>query len=330
MRKLVYLPIFLSLLLVSCSDRSSNNRTYILTTGTTGGTYYPVGVAIATIAKSRADIDFSMSAISSAGSMENIKLLRDNQAQFALILGAFAAWAWEGEGPIRNPQRYLRSVGAMWPSVEHFVLLTRLVKDGTLMDLNSLDGERYVIGMRNSGAEHSGKYILNSLGIDYESKFDLAFMGYSAAASAMQDGNIVGMNLPAGAPVTAITQVYAQLREKVTVLNFSERELELINEKYPLWDWYEIPAGTYPYQDKAIRTTYHPNILVVREDVPEEAVYQLTRLIWENLPTLQEIHSATKEMSLDIALEGIAVPLHPGALRYYREKNLVIPEHLLE
>ncbi len=91
-----------------------------------------------------------------------------------------------------------------------------------------------------------------------------------------------------------------------------------------------MPPGTYPYQEKPIRTAASPNVLVVRDDVPEEIVYQLTKLLWENLSTLQEIHSATKEMHLVDALKGIPIPLHPGALRYYQEKEISIPQHLLE
>ena len=328
-RKFIVLSVTL-FLCISCSDPSSQRRVYVLTTGSTGGTYYPVGVALSTLVTASKDAEFAITSISSAGSMENIKLLRDNQAQFGLILSIFAAWAWEGQGPIKNPQKNLRSISAMWPNVEHFVLRSSLVKTGTLSDLGNIPGERYVLCMRNSGAEHTGIYILDSIGIDYKNAFTMGYMGYDASGGAMQDGNIVGMNVPAGAPVSAITQAYAQLRNRMTILDFSEDELEKVNREFPIWDFYTMPPGTYPYQEKPIRTAASPNVLVVRDDVPEEIVYQLTKLLWENLSTLQEIHSATKEMHLVDALKGIPIPLHPGALRYYQEKEISIPQHLLE
>jgi hypothetical protein len=314
---------------IGCSEVGSERRVYVLTTGSTGGTFYPVGVALSTLVTATQDTEFSVTAISSAGSMENIKLLRDNQAQFGLILSIFAAWAWEGDGPIRNPQQNLRSISAMWPNVEHFVLSSDLVTTGTLADLGNIAGQRYVLGMRNSGAEHTGIYILESIGIDYNTAFNLAYMGYGASAGALQDGNIIGMNVPAGAPVTAITQAYAQLGADMTILGFSEDELARVNRRFPLWDFYTMPPGTYPYQDKPIKTASSPNVLVVRDDVSDDVVYQLTKLLWENLSTLQEIHSATKQMRLSEALKGIPVPLHKGALRYYLENNIAIPEHLL-
>ncbi len=318
-------------LFLSCSDELSNNRPYILTTATTGGAYYPIGVAIATIAKSQLqdEHNISLSAISSAGSLENVKLLRDNQAQFGLLQGVFGAWAWHGEGPVSRPQTGLRSIGAMWQNVEHFVLLSSLVTDGTIRDLGKLNGDRYVLGARNSGAEQTGRFILETLGVDYENSMNLAYMGYGGAANAMQDGNVVGMNVPAGVPTSAITQAFAQLGDRLTILDFSEEELATINARYNLWDWYELPPGTYPGQQTTVRSVGSPNVLVVRSDVPDEVVYQVTRVIWENLGALQDIHSATKDMDLDIALKGLGAPLHPGAIRFYREKGMEIPANLL-
>lgn len=318
------------LLLTSCTENLSTNRPYILTTATSGGTYYPVGVALATITKSQLHQTqgISLSAISSAGSMENIKLLRDNQAQFALLQGIFVPWAWNGDGPIRNPQTGLRSIAALWSNVEHFVLLNELLVDGNIMDLDSLDGQRFVIGARNSGAERSGDHILNSLGIDYRSKFNIGYMGYGATANAIQDGTIVGMNIPAGPPVSAITRAFAMVGEDISLLNFSDADLDAVNKKYALWRPWIITTGTYPNQNQEVRTIAHPNVLVVRSDIPDEDVYQITKTIWENLAALHEIHKATREMKLEFALTGVGAPLHPGAARYYREQGMEIPDAL--
>ena len=319
--------VLLTFLFTACAEQVER-RTYVLGTGTTGGTFYPVGVALSTIVSAEDEAGFSLTAISSAGSMENIKLLRDNQAQFALILGIFAAWAYDGQGPIRSPQRHIRSISTMWPNVEHFVLRSDLVTDGTVADLSNLGGKRYAIGMRNSGAEQTGFYIFDALGIDYSAGLSIAYMGYGPSAGALQDGNIVGMNVPAGPPVTAITRAYALMGEQMTILDFSEEQIAAINYEFPLWQSYELAPGTYPMQTRTITTAASPNVLVVRDDVSEEIVYDLTRMLWENLATLQEIHSATKSMALQQTLQGIPVPLHPGALRYYREQGVEIPDHL--
>ena len=114
--------------------KASAEANYILSTATTGGAYYPVGVALATLTKVKLQPKqkISMSAISSAGSSENVKLLRENQAQFAILQGLYGAWAWNGAGGVANdgPQKYLRSVSMLWQNVEHFVVSRDFVKTG--------------------------------------------------------------------------------------------------------------------------------------------------------------------------------------------------------
>ena len=315
--------------LTSCGEPSLSNRTYVLTTGTTSATYYPVGVALATLVSANLESEFSLSAISSAGSLENVKLLRDNQAQFATMLSIFATWAYEGEGPIMNPQSHMRSVTALWPNVEHLLLQSDFVTDGTFKDIGNLDGERISIGMRNSGAEITGFYMLEKLGIDYENDLSVAYLGYGPSADALQDGNIVGLNAPGGPPMAAITRAHALLGDRLTMLSINQEELDAINAEYPIWDFYDLPAETYPSQSESVRTAASSNVLVARDDVPENIVYELTKLIWENLAVLREIHGATRSMDFEQALRGVTIPLHEGALRFYEEKGLNIPETLL-
>ena len=317
--------------LTSCTENLSTNRPYILTTATTGGTYYPVGVALATITKAQLydTKGLSLSAISSAGSMENIKLMRDNQAQFAILQGIFGAWGWHGDGPISRPQGWMRSICALWQNTDHFVLSRDLAGDGTIFAIDALQGQRFALGARNSGAAWSGDHILSSLGIDYKNKVDLAWMSYGATANAIQDGTIVGMNVPAGVPVTAISRAFAMAGEDITLLSFTDEDLAKVNSKYPIWQRFVIPGGTYPNLPETIQSISHPNVLTVRADIPDDDVYEITRAIFENLAALNEIHKATREVTLETALNGLGVPLHPGAARYFREQGIEIPPDMV-
>lgn len=314
---------------------AAESRNYILATASTGGTYYPVGVAIATLTKVKLEpkLGMSLSAISSAGSGENIKLLRDNEAQFAILQGLYGAWAWNGEGPLKEAgkQTELRSVSMLWQNVEHFVIRKDLAKTGTISDLKAFQGSdhKFSIGAKNSGTEGSGRQILNGLHIDPD-KFNLAYMGYGASTDAMQNGNIDGMNTPAGVPVSAVTRLYASMgANKVTVLDFTDKQMKEANGNYKLWTRYVIPANTYPGQTKPINTIAQPNFLATRADVSEEDVYQLTKSLYENLGYLSAIHKATAVMSLQKAIDGLPVPLHPGAARFYREQGIKIPDDLI-
>ena len=318
---------------LTVSATAAETQNYILTTATTGGTYYPVGVALATLTKVKLEPKekISMSAISSAGSGENVKLLREDEAQFGILQGLYGAWAWNGEGAVKEsgPQEHLRSVTMLWQNVEHFIVDSEHAKTGTVEDLKNLQGQPFSIGARNSGTEGSNRHILAGLGIDPDSTFEVAYMGYGPSADALQNGTIEGMNTPAGPPVGAVTRAAAALGDQMTFLEFTDEQIEEANNGYDLWTRYVIPAGTYPGQDKDVNTIAQPNFLAVRADVDEEAVYKITKTIYENLAFLHGIHKATQAMALESAIAGLPVPLHPGAARYYKEQGIEIPDSLM-
>lgn len=311
----------------------AETKNYIFTTATTGGTYYPVGVALATLTKIKLEPRerISLSAISSAGSGENIKLLRTNEAQFAILQGLYGAWAWNGEGSFKEmgSQKYLRSITMLWQNVEHFVIQTDLVRTGNLIDMAMLKGKNFSIGVKNSGTAGSGKHILNRLGFQPEKDFNLTHLDYGASADALLNGTIAGMNLPAGPPASAITRAFAALGKDITVLDCTSEQLGKINRGYNLWMKYSIPAGTYPGQDKEISTLAQPNFMAVRSDVDDESVYKIVKTIYGNLDFLHNIHQATRAMTLKNAITGLPIPLHPGAARFFREQGIEIPDHLI-
>ncbi|MHA1566559.1 MAG: TAXI family TRAP transporter solute-binding subunit [Alphaproteobacteria bacterium] len=308
-------------------------RDYLLATASTGGTYYPVGVALATLAKVKLQPKqkINVSAINSAGSGENVKLLRDNEVQFAILQGLFGYYAQSGTGPVAadGPQEHLRSISMLWSNVEHFIVKAEYAETGTVSDFLKLQGEKVSMGRQTSGTIGSNRVLMKNLGVDMDTSYDLAFMGYTPSAEALQNGNIDGMSTPAGPPVGAVTQAMAALGDKIKLLDFTDEQLAQADGGLGLWTRFVIPANTYPGQDKDVNTIAQPNFLAVRDDVDEEAVYLITKTIFENLPFLQAIHGATKAMSLDRALAGLPVPLHPGAVRYYKEAGITVPDSLM-
>jgi TRAP transporter TAXI family solute receptor len=307
-------------------------RSYILSTASTGGTFYPVGVAIATLTKIKLapKEKLSLSAITSAGSGDNLSLMRKNEAQFSILLGLYAEWAWNGTGTFekQGPNKEFRSVTTLWENVEQFTVKKSAVEGDNLTDITAMYNKPFSIGKKNSGTEGTNKYILNSLGINSD-KFNNVHMGFGASAGALQDGRIAGMNTGAGIPVSAMTRAFSSDGENLKILNISDASLKRINKNFPLWARKIIPANTYPNQTEAINTIAQPNVLAVRADLSEQDVYLVTKTIYESLPFLGSIHSATKVMSIENAIRGLTVPLHPGAARYYREVGVKIPAHLV-
>ncbi|MBX2805155.1 MAG: TAXI family TRAP transporter solute-binding subunit [Hyphomicrobiales bacterium] len=311
----------------------AEEASYILSTASTGGTYYPVGVALSTLVKVKLQPKqkIGMSAISSAGSGENIRLLRENEAQFAILQGLYGYYAATGTGPLEadGAQKDLRSVSMLWQNVEHFVVAADEAKTGTVADFVALKGESMALGAKNSGTLGSNTALLGGLGINVDADYDLVYAGYGPSSEALQNGQVKGISTPAGVPVGAISQLMAAAEGQVKLLNFTSDEMQKADGGRNLWTAYEIPAGTYPGQADAVNTIAQPNFLAVRNDVSEENVYEITKAIYENLAFLQAIHPATKAMAVEKAIAGLPLPLHPGSAKYYKEVGIEIPERLI-
>ncbi len=320
-------------LVLAAPVAQAEEASYILSTASTGGTYYPVGVALSTLIKVKLEPSqkIGMSAISSAGSGENVRLIREGEAQFAILQGLFGYYAATGTGPLEEagPQEHLRSVTMLWQNVEQFVVAADAAPTGTIEDMVALKGEGMALGRQNSGTIGSNATILSGFGVDIESDYELVFAGYGPSAEALQNGQVKGIGTPAGVPTGAISQLMAAAGDSVTMLNFTEEQVAQADGGRGLWTPYTIPAGTYPGQDADINTIAQPNFLATHADIPEENVYQITKTIYENLPFLQAIHPATKAMAIEQAIAGLPVPLHPGAVRYYQEVGIEIPDRLI-
>jgi len=323
-----YLPYLLTVLLSIASNSGlsdtnpSSSRYYTLATATTGSTHYPVGVAIATLTRVKLEPHqgTGLIAISSAGSAENLQLLKSQQAQAAILQSLYGAQA-------NLPA--LRAIATLWLNVEHFVVRSTQVKTGTIVDLKGFAREKFSLGITQSGAEGSGRYILKQLGIDAEESLSRVYLDYQMSAAALAEGKIAGMNVPNGVPARPVLRAFSELGEDITLLDFTDEQLRQINRHYPLWQRYTLPAYTYPTQAKPVATIAQPNFLAIRAEVPDDDVYWITRTLYENIEFLTHIHPATADLSLETALENLPVPLHPGAVRYYQALGVTIPEPLM-
>ena len=326
------LPLFATILLLSLPYQAwAADKDYVLNTASTGGTYHPVGTAIATLTKVKLlpKQKFSLTAVNSAGSGANVQALGAGTADFAILQGLYGSYASTGTGPISEPQKNLRSITMLWQNVEQFLVANEKVKSGTVSDLMSLRGQSAGMGKQNSGTLGSNKVLLSGLGIDIGSDYDLVYAGYGPTADALANGQIVAAGIPSGPPTGAITKLMAANSGKFTILDVTSAEAKKMDGGRLLWTPYVIKAGTYPGQDKEINTIAQPNFLGVNASVDENHVYLLTKTMYENLPFLQAIHPATKVMAVEKAMAGLPVPLHPGAAKYYTEMGMAIPSHLV-
>ncbi len=304
-------------------------RSFLLSTGSTGGMSHPMGVALSTLIKlkllPRERID--LTAINSQDAPESLQLMRDGEVQFAIIPALTGYQAVERLGPFADQEEAgeLRAVGALWFSTDHVVIRKDSVQTGTISDLAALRGQAMAFGEPGTDELIGNQLLMGSLGFDIERDFNLRPLDLAASAEALISGEIAGMSVTDGVPVEAIEPVFEALGDEAVVLEFDDKQLTALDQGRRLWGQVVIPAGTYPGQTRDIFSVGTPNMLVTRADVDDEVVYEITKTIFEELDYLQGLHPITEQISLDNAARSLPLPLHEGALRYFEEKGVELP-----
>lgn len=326
MKKLFLLSFIVCLCIGLAGCNFEKKRVYNIATASTGGTYYPIGVGMGQLwTKHYKDQNIKFNGTSSAGSVENIDLMKKDEAEFAILQGLISTMASEGSGIYEGkPYKELRSIAMIWPNVEHFILMDKEIKNGTISDI---EGKSFSVGPRASGTEISTVTIMKGLKLS-KKNIRPEYLGYDDTISAMRDGRLSGGSLPAGVPVSAITDMTAS-GVKASILEVTEKQMNEINKVSEAWYPYTIKKGTYPKQTKDIQTIAQPNILVTTSKISEKQVYNMTKLLYDNKKFMDGVHNSAKDMKLETALDGLKTPLHPGAYKYFKEKGLNIPEKLI-
>jgi len=325
MKRILGVFLLLSaLLLAACGDSDGKTEYLTIATASSGGTYYPIGVGLGNLWSEKVD-GINATGQSSAGSVENIDLLRKGEADVAILQGLIGAQAVDGTGNFEgDAYDDLRSISMLWPNVEHFILSDSKVDTGTISDI---EGNSFSVGPQASGTEQSTLVMMEGVGLTKDN-IKPEYLGYDDAISAMRDGRLDGASTPAGIPVSAIMDMYAS-GYKGTVLEVTDEQLDAINDVYNTWFRFTIPGGTYPKIDEDIQTIAQPNFLGVSVEMDEDTAYEITKAIYENLEEVQGIHSSAEEVTLETALDGLPAPLHAGAYKYFKEQDMDIPEALI-
>jgi TRAP transporter TAXI family solute receptor len=307
---------------------------YTLATGRTTGKSFAVGVGISSLAKVKLMPQYKMdlSAVESEGFVQNVRMLQNGQAEFAILQAMFGHFARTGTGTFagETPDDSIRAVAMLWRDADHFVIDRDYEKTGTIADLEQLQGMPVSMGVDGPGPIESNRLLLSHLGVDVDNSFNLTHLNYAQSSEALARGDIKAMSTPIRPPAPHVEQLLSNSGGRHALLSFTDEQIARADGGLGLWTPYVIPAATYPGQTEDIKTVAKSNLLVARADVDDEVVYQVTKSVFENLDFLRTIHDAMYETSLDRALTGMPMPLHPGALRYFQEVGLLGPDANLE
>jgi uncharacterized protein len=291
--------------------------------GPTGGTfnYFANGMAIYI---SGAIPNFDVSSEGSGGSGENLKRLNGAQIDFGIVYSGDAYLGRLGQLP-QDETKYedVRSVAYLYGAPAQLVVLA----NSGITSAKDLVGKRVAVGNAGSGAALSAERFFKHLGL-WE-KISPQFLGYSPAASAFKDRKIDAFWVLVGYPNASIIEAATQ--DKIMLLDLDKEAQESgFYAEYPFYAKALIPADTYSGQTTEVNTFQDSTFWMASSKVDQEVVYQSLQTIYteQGLQHMRTAHQAANEMTIEDGLKGAAVPIHPGAVKFWQEKGLTIPDDL--
>lgn len=292
---------------------SSDPSQLIIATGGTGGTYYPLGGGMADLIKKNTGI--TATATATGASAENVRLIRDNQADIAFIQNDIAEYASKGTNMFAQDGKIdaFQAMGALYNETIQIVVS----KDSNIKSVADLKGKRVSVGSPGSGTEMNAQQILEAYGLTFDD-LKLQRLSFADSAKAIQDGQLDAAFQTAGTPTAAITELAATTGVKIIPVDADK--IDALIQKYPFYVKTTIPANTYQTVQEDINTVSVKSMLIVRSGLSEDLVYKVTKAIFENTDKLG--HAKAKEIKIEDALKGVSLPVHPGAKKFFDEKGV--------
>jgi TRAP transporter TAXI family solute receptor len=284
-------------------------------TGGTSGVYYPLGVAIAKVFSDKLP-NVKTQVQATKASVENLILLQQGRGEIAFVLGDSLKAAWEGDGEAGFKSRLdkLRTIGAIYPNYIQIVATA----DSKIKTLADLKGRSLSVGAPKSGTELNSRAILAAAGLSYKDIGKVEYLPFAESVDLMKNRQLDATLQSAGLGVASLKDLSTS--SDISVVAVPKSIVDKIGLPFvPA----VIPANTYTGQDKDVPTAAVINYLVTSSAVSDDLAYEMTKLVFESLPELANAHVAGKDIKLEAAAGGSPVPLHPGAIRYYREKGLI-------
>lgn len=304
------LSLLLAMLMVMCLLASCSSLDEIrLGTAGSGGSYYLFGKSYASHVTK--DTDLRIRVKETAGSAANLRLLAENYLQAAIAQEDLI------EDALKQGMSGYRAIASLY--TEYCQIIVK--EDSSITKISDLRGKIVSFGEAESGTEQNASEILSAYGIS-EKLLSKKNMSYKQAANALKEGEIDAMIVTAGIQ-TEIVESLAK-EAPVRLLPIDGEALQILTDSYDFFEANVIPAGTYTGQKEDVQTIGMESVLIVHETMTEDDAYKLTKELFNHLSEIQQ----ELPFKLKPGLNGITIPLHAGAEKYYTEEGYDIPDRM--
>lgn len=300
-------------------------------TGGAGGTYYPVGSLIAQVisqppntlpcsADDHCGVPNLVAVAQSAnGSVANVEAIAAGALESGFAQSDIAHWAYSGTGVFegRPPHGDLRAIAGLYPETVHIVART----EASIGSVAELRGKRVSLDEPGSGTLVAARLVLDAHGLS-ENDLEPEYIKPTLASKRLRSRELDAFFVVAGDPVSSIRDLARGTG--IAIVPIEDPERSRLIGKHQFFSERSIDAGVYQGVDET--PTVSVNALwVTHSDVAEELIYEITSVLWSETARkiLDDGHAMAARIRTDSALDGVAIPLHPGAERYYREAGLL-------
>lgn len=320
-RAMLALVLVVALALASCggttteSDGTTKIGNVRLATGGNTGTYYAFGTAVAQVLGEKTTAKFNVQ--STGASKANIQLIADGEVEIAIVQNDVMDYAYNGTELFDGETiTEFSALGACYAEV------CQIIADPTagISSIEDLKGKKVSVGDAGSGVEFNAKQILEAYGITFED-IDKQNLSFGDSADAFKDDKIDAFFCTAGAPTTAVMDLATS--NAITVLTIDDAHAQTLIDKYPFYTQYTISKDTYTGMEADAVTVAVKATFIVSNEMSEDAVYELTKALFENQADIAIAHAKGEYLDAQYAVEGVSVPFHPGAEKYYKEVGVM-------
>ena len=298
------------------ADGGAKPTTMTMGTGGTAGTYYGYGGILGSQIKTSTGI--TVNVVSTDGSKANILGIDAGNYQLGTVQSDVMAYGWDGsrsfeqEGALDS----FRVIGGLYAEAVQLVTM-----DSSIKSVADLKGKKVSIGAAGSGVYFNAVDILAAAGLS-ERDIQPQYQSFADSADALKDGKIDAAFIVAGAPTPAIQELCTTTSAKLVPIDGDVAKK--LMESSPYYTTYKVPAKTYDGQEKEVTTVTVKATLIVSASASEDDVYNITKSIFDNIDAITAAHAKGAELSIENATDGITVPFHAGAAKYFKEKGVTV------
>ncbi|MBQ9860709.1 MAG: TAXI family TRAP transporter solute-binding subunit [Clostridia bacterium] len=311
------LSVLLVLGMVFSFAACSGSAVMTMGTGSPTGTYYAYGGIVGQYITNNAGV--TVNAVSTGGSKDNIQGIDVGDYQLGTVQSDVMHYAWNGTRSFEETGKVgtFRTVAGLYAEAVQLVTVNPAIQS-----VSDLKDKKVSIGAPGSGVYFNAVDVLTAAGLSVDD-IKPQYQNFDESADALKDGKIDAAFIVAGAPTPAITEL-SMTNANVRIVPIDGDIAQKLMKDNTFYSVYKIPAETYKNQTEEIETVTVKATLIVSADADEETVYNLTAAIFNNTEAIAKEHAKGAELSLQNATEGLTVPFHAGAAKYFKEKGIEV------